>query len=130
MLAAATTPADHDHRRLGAREPAAPECQRSLHGPANSAAPDALTGVASKQGMAMLHQSTNAGGMAGMEDMDSLALPAHQAVALAPGGTHIMLMDLKQALRAGDMLTLTLHFAHAPEQTITVPVRPVGASGP
>ena len=95
-----------------------------------SAAPDALTGVQSPQGMAMLHQSTQAGGMAGMQDIDSLALPAGHPVPLAPGGTHIMLMDLPHALHPGDTLRLTLHFAHAPDQTIAVPVRPIGASGP
>ena len=95
-----------------------------------SAAPDSLTGVTGPNGMAMLHRSTHEGGMAGMADMDSLALPAGQVVTLAPGGTHIMLMDLKHRLRAGDTLTLTLHFAHAADQSVSVPVRPVGATGP
>ncbi len=95
-----------------------------------SAAPDALTGVSSPSGMAMLHQSTHSGGMAGMTDMDSLPLPAGRAVALAPGGAHIMLMDLPHALRAGDTVRLTLHFSHGPDQVVAVPVRPVGASGP
>jgi len=95
-----------------------------------SATPDALTGVSSPLGMAMLHQSTHSGSMEGMADMDSLPLPAGQAVALAPGGTHIMLMDLPHALRAGDTLHLTLHFAHAPDQAVAVPVWPARASGP
>lgn len=95
-----------------------------------SGAPDALTGVSSPAGMAMLHQSTHSGGMAGMTDMDSLPLPAGQPVALAPGGAHIMLMDLPHALRPGDTLHLTLHFAHAADQAVAVPVRPAGASGP
>ncbi len=95
-----------------------------------SAAPDSLTGVSIPQGMAMLHQSTRDGGMAGMADMDSLALPARRDVALAPGGAHIMLMDLPRALRAGETLHLILHFAHAPDRDVAVPVRPVGAVGP
>jgi copper(I)-binding protein len=97
----------------------------------SSSKADALTGVtAAEAGMAMLHQSTRSGGMAGMEDMDSLALPAGQAVTLAPGGTHIMLMDLPHPLRAGQTLHLTLHFAHAPDQGVTLPVRPIGSAGP
>ena len=95
-----------------------------------SATADTLTSVTMDQGMAMLHQSTRKGGMAGMEDVDGLALPAARAVALAPGGTHVMLMDLKQPLRPGDTLRLTLHFAHAAPLTVAAPVRPVGATGP
>ena len=95
-----------------------------------SAASDALTGVALSQGTAMLHQSTHMGDMMGMADVETLPLPAGQAVPLAPGGTHIMLMDLKQKLRPGDTVKLTLHFAHAPDQDVAVKVRPVGASGP
>ena len=96
----------------------------------HSAAPDALTGVTAMQGMAMLHQSTQNGGMAGMADMENLKLPAGQDVALAPGGAHIMLMDLPRAVRAGETLRLTLHFAHAPDQNVAVPVRPSNAVGP
>jgi copper(I)-binding protein len=96
-----------------------------------SAGGDTLTGVDSPQaGMAMLHQTTQAGGMSSMSDVDSVALPPGQAVALAPGGTHIMLMDLKQPLKPGDTLHLTLSFAHGGKQDVAVPVRPVGASGP
>lgn len=37
-----------------------------------------------------------------------LALPAGKAVELKPGGYHLMLMDLKQQLEAGDKVPLTL----------------------
>lgn len=92
---------------------------------------DALTGVDTSQaGMAMLHVTTRQGMRASMDDTDSIPLPAGQKVALAPGGTHIMLMDLKAPLRAGDTLRLHLTFAHAAPRDITVPVRPVTATGP
>jgi copper(I)-binding protein len=92
---------------------------------------DTLTDISSPEaGMVMLHQSTQKGGMAGMEDMDSLALPAGKTVTLAPGGTHLMLMDLKRSLKPGDTLHLSLHFAKGGSQDVAVPVLPVRATGP
>jgi copper(I)-binding protein len=87
---------------------------------------DVLTGAdAAEAGMAMLHQAVRtAPGTMSMKDVDSLALPAGQSVALAPNGTHIMLMDLKHSLKPGDTVHLTLHFARSGDQTIDVPVRP------
>jgi hypothetical protein len=39
---------------------------------------------------------------------NGLELPAGKAVELKPGGYHVMLMDLKQQLKAGDTVPLTL----------------------
>jgi copper(I)-binding protein len=96
-----------------------------------SPAGDSLMGVDTDQAqMAMLHQSTSAGGMAGMSDVTSIPLPLGKSVALSPNGLHIMLMGVKHRLKPGDTLHLTLHFARAADQTIDVPVRPAGAAGP
>ncbi len=92
---------------------------------------DTLTAIDSPDaGMVMLHQSTQRNGVASMQDMDSLALPAGQPVALAPGGTHLMLMDMKHGLKAGETLRLSLHFTKAGTVSVAVPVLPVGATGP
>ncbi len=92
---------------------------------------DTLTGIDTQEaGMAMLHQTTHNGTMSGMSDMDSLPLPAGQSVTLAPNGTHIMLMDLKHPLKSGQKLHLTLNFAHAGQQSVTVPVLPATSTGP
>jgi copper(I)-binding protein len=96
-----------------------------------SASGDILTGVDSPAaGMVMLHQTTQKNGVSAMEDIDSLALPAGKAVALAPGGTHLMLMDMKHALKPGDTLRLSLHFSKSGDLDVSVPVLPVGATGP
>ncbi len=97
----------------------------------NSAAGDTLTSVdAAEAGMVMLHQSKEKNGMSAMSDLDSLALPAGTKVVLAPGGTHLMLMDMKAPLRAGDTLHLSLHFTKAPVLAVNVPVLAVRAAGP
>lgn len=94
-------------------------------------APDRLTGVNTPiAGMAMLHQTTTEGGVSRMREVDSLALAPGQAVTLRPGGTHIMLMDLKQKLKPGDSFPLTLSFDKAPAASVTVSVLKPGARGP
>lgn len=92
---------------------------------------DRLKGAASPEAdMAMLHSTTQQGGMSGMADMDGVDLPAHQDVALAPHGMHLMLMGLKHPLMAGEKLELELDFAKAGKMHLMVPVQPLGASGP
>jgi len=96
-----------------------------------SAAGDTLTGVDSDAaGMVMLHRSAVKNGVASMEDVDSVALPPNRPVTLSPGGTHLMLMDVKRALKAGDVVHLTLHLAHAGDVQVAAPVLPAGAHGP
>lgn len=92
---------------------------------------DRLIGIdTSEAGMAMLHSMVKKNGIAEMRDLDAITLPAGKPVHLAPGGVHIMLMDLKSPLKPGDTLHLSLSFAHAGRQDIAVPVKPIGASGP
>ena len=48
---------------------------------------------------------------------------------LAPGGMHLMIMGLDEALVAGGELALTLEFAHAGPVEIVVPVRATAPAG-
>jgi len=76
-----------------------------------------------------IHEMTMENGVMRMRAMPSLALPANKAVDLAPGGYHVMLMGLKQSLKAGDTVPLTLVVEGADKQRRTVevsaPVRPL-----
>ena len=92
---------------------------------------DRLTGVSSPDAVeAMLHRSTSRGGMAGMEDVDGLVLPAGQTLRLEPRGMHVMLMGLKHPLVAGSRIELDLTFEHAGQMSVHAPVLPVGSHGP
>ncbi|MEZ4671806.1 MAG: copper chaperone PCu(A)C [Anaerolineae bacterium] len=51
----------------------------------------------------------------------------HDFVELMPGGYHIMLVNLKQELVAGEMLALTLHFEHAGDVALSVPIKDMTA---
>jgi copper(I)-binding protein len=77
---------------------------------------DRLVAVSSPvAGDGQIHEMKVANGMMSMAELpDGLPLPAGEAVALQPGGNHIMLMALKQPLAEGEMVSLTLTFEHAP----------------
>ena len=73
--------------------------------------PIALTGADSPAyGMAMLHQSSQAGGTSRMAMVAALPIPAHGTQALAPGGYHLMLMDAKHPVQPGDTVRIVLKF--------------------
>jgi len=81
-------------------------------------------------GAAEIHQHTMENGVMKMRQVDAVPLPAGQAVTLSPGGYHIMLMDLKAPLVAGQSFPLTLTFEKAGTVETKVMVGGVGASGP
>ena len=63
-----------------------------------------------------------------------LELPAGKPVELAPGGYHLMLMDLKQPLKVGDTVAVTLVIEGADKKRETVlvqaPVKAVDTAAP
>ena len=82
-------------------------------------------------GRAEVHEMTMDGQVMRMrEQKDGIALPAGKAVALAPGGYHIMLMDLHKPLLVGQVIAIQLRFQHAPPLDLQVKVAPIGAQGP
>lgn len=61
-----------------------------------------------------VHSMTMDGGVMRMRPVTGgLAIPAGGRVALKPGGYHLMLIGLKQPLRRGAMVPVTLDFARA-----------------
>ena len=82
-------------------------------------------------GRAEVHEMTMDGNVMKMRELtDGLKLPAGQAVALTPGGLHIMLVGLQKPLAAGQVIPVQLRFEHAPPLDLQVRVAPVGAQGP
>lgn len=61
-------------------------------------------------GVAEIHEMKMEGSTMKMRAVDGLDLPAGQLVELKPGSFHIMLMDLKKPLAAGETVDLTLVF--------------------
>lgn len=94
---------------------------------ANAGGPDRLVGVASDAGLAMIHANDVKDGVSRMRMLSDLPIPANGSVALAPGGTHVMLSGLAAPLAAGSKLNLRLRFAQAGEQPVTVAIVAAGA---
>jgi copper(I)-binding protein len=70
-----------------------------------------LVGVSSPvAGVAEVHEMKMDNDIMRMRAIPALDLPAGKTVALKPGGYHVMLMELKQALPAGSSVPLTLVF--------------------
>ncbi|MDE2735118.1 MAG: copper chaperone PCu(A)C [Gemmatimonadota bacterium] len=61
-----------------------------------------------------------------MRRVAKLQIPAGEEVALKPGGTHLMLMELRQPLRDGDEVELVLRFGDGTERRILVSVQKKG----
>ncbi len=83
-----------------------------------------LVGAASPAaGMVELHEMSMDNGVMKMRALAKLDLPAGQTVSLKPGSYHIMLMELKQPLKKGDVLPLTLKFAGKDKRGMTLEVK-------
>ncbi|MBV8698686.1 MAG: copper chaperone PCu(A)C [Bradyrhizobium sp.] len=61
---------------------------------------------------------------------NGLTIEPGKTVTLAPGGYHLMMLDLKAPLKQGDKLPVTLQFEKAGTVVVTLDVQGVGAKGP
>jgi copper(I)-binding protein len=65
------------------------------------------------------------GDMMSMAEIPGIDLPAGGSVELKSGGYHVMLMGLKQELKDGTTISITLEFAKAGKIVLEVPVKTV-----
>lgn len=93
------------------------------------AADDAVVAVTSPAAArAELHQSLeNDEGVVRMEPIDTAPLPAGAQMDFAPGGKHVMLYDLDEAVAAGGTAPLTVDFETAPDVTVEAKLVAPGA---
>ena len=76
-------------------------------------------------GVVELHEMKMDGNVMRMRAVPALDLPAGRPVSLKPGGFHLMLLDLKQPLQAGDSVSVTLVVEGADKQRETINVKAV-----
>ena len=75
-------------------------------------------------GVAEIHEMVMQDNVMKMRRVDGIALGKGKPLELKPGGYHVMLMDLKQPLKAGEQVPLTLTFEGAAKgKTITKQVQ-------
>jgi len=75
---------------------------------------------------AMIHQTTTANGMSGMQMMPTLAVPAKGELAFQPGGLHVMAMDLADTLAKGGTTDVTLTFDNGDKAVFPVEILAAG----
>jgi periplasmic copper chaperone A len=74
----------------------------------------------------MIHGQVPDGGMGRMQHIEAAAIAPGDSLVLAPGATHLMLMDLSRLPHPGDSIAVTLVFARAGSLVVTLPVRSYG----
>ena len=83
--------------------------------------PSVLTGATSPAcGTLMLHETQDDSGMAMMTMVPAMNIPPHGAVALAPGGYHLMCMQPR--MKTGDHIAVTLSFQDGTSLSTSMPV--------
>src|SRR6266849_4536279 len=96
------------------------------------AAPDRLIGGAGDvAGKIEVHEMSMNDGVMTMRPLDKgLTIEPGKTVKLAPGGYHLMMLDLKSPLKQGDKLPITLEFEKAGKVKLSLDVQGVCAQGP
>jgi copper(I)-binding protein len=93
--------------------------------------PDRLVSAASPLAERVeIHETyVGAGGMVGMRTLSGgLVVPPNGRAVLSPAGLHLMITGLRQPLRQGEALPLTLHFERGGRVEILASVERVSAS--
>ena len=85
---------------------------------------DELTSVTSDAAQAVeLDETTVVDDIAKMKKVDSVPVEAFAEIEFAARGYHVMLIGLKQDLKLGDEIEITLHFKNQEDIRIKVPVQ-------
>lgn len=71
-----------------------------------------------------IHESRERDGMMTMRKVERVAIAPRGTATLAPGGLHLMLINLERPLRTGDAVPLTLQFDDGTSITAAATVRP------
>jgi len=93
-----------------------------------SSTPVALTGASSSAaGSIEIHSETHDGDMMQMRQIDSIPIASGQTVSLAPGGTHLMLL---QFTGKGTHVPITLTFSDGTHRDVEFELRAVDGGQP
>ncbi|MBL8403447.1 MAG: copper chaperone PCu(A)C [Dechloromonas sp.] len=78
-----------------------------------------------------LHNHLNEGGVMKMRPVQSVDIKAKGEAVLKPGGLHVMLIDLKAAMKEGDVVPITFTFDDGSTKKVDAKVvRPTAAVAP
>jgi periplasmic copper chaperone A len=88
-------------------------------------------GSTAAAGKVEIHEMSMKGNVMTMRRLSGgLTIDPGKSVTFAPGGYHLMFVDLKSPLKQGSKFTATLEFEKAGKVDVTFDVQAVGAKGP
>ena len=93
----------------------------------HSSQADELIGVSSDIAVAEMHESKMSGDIMQMNQVESVLLEPYTEIEFAPGGLHVMLVNLTNDLKIGDQIEVILHFKNSEDIKVAVPVRETAA---
>jgi copper(I)-binding protein len=95
-------------------------------------APDRLIGGSTDVAAKLeVHEMAMKDGVMKMRPLDNgLTIDPGKTVKLAPSGYHLMMFDLKNPLKQGETVPITLKFEKAGEVKVTLSVQGIGAQAP
>lgn len=96
------------------------------------ATPDKLIGGSSSAAAEVeVHEMTMKGGVMTMRPVkNGLSIPPGKSITFSPGGYHVMFLELKNPLKKGDKVPVTLTFEKAGKVNVTFEIQGIGAMGP
>ena len=89
----------------------------------SSEAASLLSASSPVAGVVEIHTMKMEDGVMKMRAMPKLDLPAGKGIKLQPGGNHVMLMDLKQQMKKGDVVPITLKIEGKDKQVQTFEIK-------
>jgi copper(I)-binding protein len=97
----------------------------------NAGAADRVVGASTPvAGRVEMHVTLREGDVMKMREVKSFEVPAGGSFELKPGGAHLMLVDLKRALKKGETVPLTLKLEKGGELKLELSVEEIGARQP
>jgi len=96
----------------------------------NGASDDKLISVTTDAAaMTEVHEVVNENNMAKMRAVEAIAIPKGQTTKLAPGGYHVMFMNIKAPFKEGEKIHATLTFEKAGPVKVDFAVEPLTYQG-
>lgn len=93
-------------------------------------APRTLVAVSSPRAARVeMHTMSMDGEIMRMRKIPSIELPAHGAALLAPGGNHLMFIDIDRPFAKGEAIPVTLAFSDASQMDVSLTVRDRATAG-
>jgi copper(I)-binding protein len=97
----------------------------------NAGAADRVVGASSPvAGRVEMHVTVREGDVMKMREVKGFDVPAKGSFELKPGGAHLMLMDLKQPIKKGEKVPLTLKLEKGGELKLELVAEEAGARAP